>query len=180
MFIKIMTHTPIWVWAISALVLWAGFLQTLPRSVSLRRITLLPLVMVGLSLAGVFSAFGANSHALLAWSAAAAVAAAVVMARPLPQSTHYNSWTQQFQLPGSWTPLVLMMGIFITKYAVGMTLAMHPDLARDALFSQSVGAAYGGFSGVFAGRAARLWRLASATASGTTAPQLRHKAADHA
>ena len=172
MFIQIITRTPIWVWAILGLLLWVGLQQSVPRSVSLRRITVLPLVMIGLSLAGMFTAFGAGSHALLAWGIAAVVAGAVVMSRSLPQATQYNSWTQQFQLPGSWTPLVLMMGIFITKYAVGVTLAMHPGLARDALFSQSVGALYGGFSGVFAGRAARLWRLASSKSSGATNPQV--------
>ena len=172
MFIQIITRTPIWVWAILGLLLWVGLQQSVPRSVSLRRITVLPLVMIGLSLAGMFTAFGAGGHALLAWGLAAVVAGAVVMSRSLPQATQYNSWTQQFQLPGSWTPLVLMMGIFITKYAVGVMLAMHPGLARDALFSQSVGALYGGFSGVFAGRAARLWRLASSKSSGATTPQV--------
>ena len=168
MFIQIITRTPIWVWAILVLLVWVGLKQTLPRSVSLRRITVLPLVMVVLSLAGVFSAFGSGINALLAWGAGAAIAAAVVMQRNLPPPTQYNAYTQQFQLPGSWTPLVLMMGIFITKYAVGVTLAMHPELVRDELFSQSVPALYGGFSGVFVARAARLWQLASAKTSGAT------------
>ena len=168
MFIQIITHTPIWVWSILVVLLWVGLKQTLPRSVSLRRIAVLPLVMVSLSLAGTVTAFGAANHALLAWGAGAAIAAAVVMTRDLPQTTHYNAWTQQFQMPGSWTPLVLMMGIFVTKYAAGVALAMQPDLARDALFSQSIGALYGGFSGVFAGRALRLWRLAASQANGNT------------
>lgn len=170
MLIQIITRTPVWVWAILGLLLWVGLKQSVPRSVGLRRITVLPLVMVGLSLAGMLTAFGTGHHALLAWGAAAAVAAAVVMQLNFPQATRYNSWTQQFELPGSWTPLVLMVGIFITKYAVGVTLAMHPELARDALFSQSMAALYGGFSGVFVGRAARLWRLVSSKASGVTVP----------
>lgn len=168
MFIQIITQTPIWVWAILVLLLWVGLKQTLPRSVSLRRITVLPVVMVGLSLAGTLTAFGAASHALLAWGAAAAVSVAVVMQRNLPQATQYNAWTQQFQISGSWTPLVLMMGIFITKYAAGVALVMQPDLARDLLFSQIVNALYGGFSGVFAGRALRLWRLTASHANGNT------------
>lgn len=166
MFIQIITRTPVWVWAILGLLAWVGLKQTVPRSVSLRRITVLPVVMIGLSLAGMFTAFGAANHALLAWGIAAAVSVAVVMTLNLPQATQYNTWTQHFHIPGSWTPLVLMMGIFITKYAVGVALAMHPDLARDAVFSQSVGALYGGCSGVFTGRALRLWRLAGRQASG--------------
>lgn len=166
MFIQIITKTPIWVWGILALLLWVGVKQSLPRRVSLRRITVLPLAMAGLSLAGMLTAFGAGSPALLVWGAVLAAFAAAVMTRSLPQATQYNAWTQQFQIPGSWTPLVLMMGIFITKYAVGVALAMYPDLARDALFSQSVGALYGGFGGVFAGRALRLWRLAENRTNG--------------
>ncbi len=171
MFIQIITRTPVWVWAILAVLLWVGLKQTLPRSVSLRRITVLPLVMVGLSLAGTVTAFGTGNHTLLAWAVAAAVALAVVITRNLPHGTQFNAWTESFQIPGSWTPLVLMMGIFITKYAVGVTLSIRPDLARDALFGQCVGALYGGFSGVFVARAARLWRLASSKANGTTSPQ---------
>lgn len=168
MFFQIITRTPPWVWAIMVVLLWVGLKQTLPRSVSLRRITVLPLVMIGLSLAGMFTAFGTGNHALLAWGIAAAIAVTVVMTRNLPQGTQFNAWTQHFHIPGSWTPLVLMMGIFITKYAVGVALTMHPDLARDALFSQSVGALYGSFSGVFTGRALRLWRLAGRQASSVT------------
>ncbi len=171
MFFQIISRTPVWVWAILVVLLWVGFKQTLPRSVSLRRITVLPLVMVGLSLVGTLTAFGAGSHVLLAWGAAAAVAAAVVMQRSLPQNTHYRVWTQHFQLPGSWTPLMLMMGIFTTKFAVGVTLVMHAEMARDVFFAQSIAAVYGGFSGVFVARAARLWQLATAETSRTTTAQ---------
>ncbi len=171
MLMQIVTRTPAGVWAILVVLLWLGLKQTAPRSVSLRRITVLPLVMVCLSLAGTVTAFGPGYQALLAWCAAAAVAAAVVMQLSLPQPTHYNPQTQRFQLPGSWTPLVLMMGIFIAKYAAGVALAMQPGLAGNALFSQSIAALYGGFSGVFVARAARLWQLASTKANGTTTAQ---------
>jgi hypothetical protein len=166
MFIQIITHTPVWVWAVLGLLVWVGLRQTLPRSVSLRRILVIPLVMVGLSLAGTVTAFGASNHALLAWGIAATIAVTVVMTRNLPPGTQYNAWTEAFHIPGSWTPLALMMAIFVTKYAVGVALAMHPELAREALFSQCVGALYGGCSGVFVARAARLWRLASSKANG--------------
>ncbi len=37
---------------------------------------------------------------------------------------------------------------------------MQPQLARDAQFTLVTGTLYGVFSGLFAGRAIRLWRLA--------------------
>ena len=36
---------------------------------------------------------------------------------------------------------------------------MQPQLARDGQYTLVVGTLYGAFSGIFAGRAARLWRL---------------------
>ena len=64
-------------------------------------------------------------------------------------------------------PLVLMMGIFITKYGVGITAVMRPDALHSAIFSYSICALYGVCSGVFAGRALRLWGLVWSQANGT-------------
>ena len=73
--------------------------------------------------------------------------------------------------PGSAVPLALMMGIFFTKYAVGVLLAMHPELRHQMGFALGISALYGGFSGIFAARALRLWTLAlrSDRAQGRTA-----------
>jgi uncharacterized protein DUF6622 len=65
-----------------------------------------------------------------------------------------------FKLPGSWVPLLLILGIFLTRYVVGVELAMRPGLAHDANYVLVTGVLYGLFSGIFVGRAARLLRLA--------------------
>jgi uncharacterized protein YneF (UPF0154 family) len=70
-----------------------------------------------------------------------------------------------FTLPTSWVPLLLILGIFLTKYIVGVELAMRPALARDDQYTLVVSVIYGLFSGIFIGRAARLWRLALRSAS---------------
>ena len=56
--------------------------------------------------------------------------------------------------------MMLILGIFMTKYVVGATSAMHPALIHDTGFSLGFSALYGAFSGIFLGRAARLLRLA--------------------
>ena len=56
--------------------------------------------------------------------------------------------------------MLLILGVFLTKYVVGVELAMQPALARDGPYTLAVGTLYGVFSGLFVGRAARLWRLA--------------------
>ena len=167
MFVQIITHTPIWVWAIFVLLLWLGFKQSQPSTPGLKRITLIPLAMLGLSLYGVISVFGSAGALLLAWGCSLVLAATLIAQQPVQQGAHYNSWTQRFGLPGSWVPLMLMMGIFMTKYGAGITAAMRPDLLHGAAFSYSICAVYGVCSGVFAGRALHLWGLVWSQANST-------------
>ena len=80
--------------------------------------------------------------------------------RPAPAGASYDAATREFSLPGSVVPLALMMGIFFTKYAVGVSTAMVPELTQLESFVLTVTVIYGAFSGIFLGRAIRLWRLA--------------------
>ena len=162
MLLQILANTPKWVFVLFAALLWLGLNQLLTRKIQLTRVTLIALGMGAFSFYGAASAFAANPMALLAWLVAMALAAAVVMQRPLPAATRYDPASQRLTVPGSAVPLALMMGIFFTKYAVGVSLAMQPVLATHLDFALAVSTLYGVFSGIFAARAARLWRLAMA------------------
>jgi hypothetical protein len=160
MLTEIFLHTPKWVFFLFAGLLWLGARQLIANSVSLSRVTLTPVVMTGLAIHGVTSAFGNSSLALVAWAGGAIVAVALVLQRALPAATRYDSASRRFHVAGSAVPLALMMGIFTTKYVVGATLAMHPEIHGNATFALAIPALYGAFSGIFSGRAVRLWRLA--------------------
>ncbi len=160
MLLEIIAHTPRWVFIVFALLLWLGAKQLLANRVSLLRVTIMPVAMAGLSMYGVLSAFGDSPMALTGWAAAAVVLAMLVMQRALPAATRYNAETRRFHVPGSAVPLALLMGIFFTKYVVGVMVAMHPELAHQHDFALGIGTLYGAFSGIFAARALRLWRLA--------------------
>lgn len=163
MLLQIILHTPKWVFAVFALLLWLGCRQLLTGRVSLAKVTVMPIAMTGLSLAGVISAFGDSPGALLGWAVAAAALVLLVLQQPLPATTRYDRAAREFHVAGSAVPLVLMMGIFFTKYAVGVSLAMHPELRQQASFAVAIPMLYGAFSGIFAGRAVRLWKLAIRT-----------------
>ena len=95
-----------------------------------------------------------------AWLAAAAVALTVVLMRPLPAGVGYDATRRVFALPGSWVPLVLILGIFSIKYATGVALAMQPALRAAPAVALAIATLSGLFSGIFAGRTVRLLRLA--------------------
>jgi len=160
MLMHILSSTPKWVFILFTALLWLGLQQMLPRRVGLNRATLLPVSMTALSLYGVASAFGDQPVALLAWLAGTAVVFAAALQLQTSTGIHYDATNRRFLLPGSIVPLVLFMGIFVTKYAVGVSIGMQPALARDPSFALTASALYGAFSGIFMARAVKLWRIA--------------------
>ena len=160
MLLQILAHTPKWVFALFFGLVWLGSRQLLAGRVSLTRVTIMPVAMGGLAIYGVLSAFGDTPLALAGWALAALASAAVVLHRPLPAGIRYDASARSFQMPGSAVPLVLMMGIFMTKYSVGVLFAMHPELARHHDIAIGIGTLYGAFSGIFMARSLRLWKLA--------------------
>ncbi|MBK9574434.1 MAG: hypothetical protein IPO43_17780 [Rhodoferax sp.] len=57
-------------------------------------------------------------------------------AEALSDQTRYDSWTQRFTLPRSWVPLLLILGIFVTKFAVGAATGLQPGLRGNAELSR--------------------------------------------
>ena len=173
---RIIHNTPSWVWGLLAGLMGLGISQLRARNVGLARALTTPVAMLGLSVYGVTSAFGGTGATWLTvavWLAAAlGVAGVALWLQPAaPQETRYEGAQHSFYIPGSATPLVLILGIFLTKYWVGVELALQPALAHNGSFALPIAVLYGAFSGVFTARALRLWKLVqrSATLAATTA-----------
>lgn len=160
MIVEILRRTPLWVWPLFLLLLYLGYAQTRMRPVPVARLAVLPVVMPGLSLFGMLSVFGANAIALGCWLAALLATVACVRAVGAPRGAVWSSDTGKFVVPGSWWPLVLIMAIFFTRYAVAVALAMNPSLPQLTPFTVVVSLTYGLPSGFFIGRALNIWRSA--------------------
>jgi len=159
---QILRSTPTWVWGLLAALLALGASQLRDRTASLARMSLMPVAMASFSAWGTLSALGSSpllAQAAGLWLAAALAlgGAVVLMGRP---TASYDPATRSFRLPGSVVPLLLVVGIFLVKYVVGVELAMAPRLIQDPQYALTVAGLYGAFSGIFVGRAIRLWRLA--------------------
>jgi hypothetical protein len=156
MLLQILSRTPPWVFALFVVLVLFGILQSRSRQLGLARVALLPLVLIGLSLSGLWSTFGANAFAIASWLAA--VAAAVLLNRlaKWPRQIAYEPATRSFRVAGSWIPLAVMMLIFFTRYAVAVGLAVQPALAQSPWLAPGVAFAYGLMSGAFLARALRI------------------------
>jgi hypothetical protein len=141
-----------------------GASQLRDRTAGVARVSLLPLGMTIFSVSGTWTSLSASPHlpgAAVAWAAAAVTAVtAVALVAPDRTAAQFDPASRTFRLPGSVVPLLLIVGIFLVKYGVGIELALAPQRVRDAQFALGIAAVYGAFTGVFVGRAARLWRMA--------------------
>jgi len=84
-----------------------------------------------------------------------------------PRKVAYIAATRSFLVEGSWTPLAAMMIIFFARYAVSVSLAIHPELRSTYWLAPSVSLAYGLMSGAFLARALRI--LGAAKSAGAPA-----------
>ena len=143
-----------------------GVVQSRTRQVGLGRVTILPVVLIGLSLSGIWSTFGRNEYAGFAVAAWLAAVSAAVLANRFakwPRNVVYTAATRTFLVEGSWLPLAVMMIIFFTRYAVTVTLAINPGLSSSPWLATGVSFAYGLMSGAFLARALRIFSARSAT-----------------
>jgi hypothetical protein len=160
---QMIAHIPVWVAPLFLLLVAFGLRQALTQRAGMRRVTIVPLVLTSLSLIGTLSAWNSDALSIVSWALALAVSATWVLRRPLPAGTQFELAGQVFLLPGSWVPLAMMMGIFLTKFAMGALGAINPTLLHSLPLMLGASALYGLCSGIFLGRAARLWRLAART-----------------
>lgn len=159
----IISRTPVWVGGLLVGLVLLGLSQVKTRQASLTRLLITPTVMTILALYSMVSAFGANGQltgVLSMWTVATGATLLLLARLPVPRGTRYDLQRKQFHLAGSWVPLVMILGIFLTKYIVGIETAMDPSLSRDPVFALTVSGLYGAFSGVFIARTLRLVRMA--------------------
>lgn len=153
MLIQILNHTPVYVWAILALLVYRGIVATRAREIGIRKLFIIPLIMLALSLQGITSKFGTGLLPLAAWAAGAA-ALTLAIWKLARSRVCAGAAPGTVRVQGSWAPLAMMMAIFFAKYATAVTLAINPAAAHSALFVVAVCALYGVFNGYFLGRLA--------------------------
>ncbi len=159
MFFLVLQHVPNWVWILFAALIAIGISQSVTRRRTLRRATLIPIIMIMLSLYGVMSVF-AHATALAAWAVGVAAALALSPMLGAWKNIRWSEPEQRLIVPGSWLPMMLMLGLFFIKFGVNVTLAMHHELVNDISFAMTVSFAYGLFSGTFFGRGVAMWKTA--------------------
>ena len=166
---QIIAKTPVWVWGLLAFLIYRGFMASIDRVTTLRSAFIIPAVMLALSIQGIAATFGADPLAAPIWLGFVFAGTALTWSLVDASRISADPAKGTVRQPGSWTPMMLMMGIFLTKYVVTATLAMHPEFKQQAMFTAGVCALYGVFNGIFIGRLLRIVSVYRGSAQRMTA-----------
>jgi len=139
----IVRHTPIWVWPLLLYVLAMTLRATRQRTASLGRLLAIPALFIVWGLSGLLSRHSIGLGLGLDWLAAAACGAALACFAGKPVVLAADRESRQVTLAGSWAPFIRVTAIFTTKYALGVTMAVRPDLQEPLSWAD---AAVSGFS----------------------------------
>lgn len=151
--IEVIRHTPLWVWAILALLIVLGGLQLREHHPARLRVALQPLGLGAYSLWGAASLFGMHAGVLSAWALGMGLAAWFTRRWAWSTGVQFDPRGDRFDVPASAWPLLLMLTVFAVRYSVVVTLVFHPEWAGHTALAMGVSALYGSLSGLFAGRA---------------------------
>lgn len=146
----ILTHIPVWVWAILAFLVLMGLRLSRERRMSRLRLMLVPAIFLAYGAWGIENTFGFAATPILAWGAGLLTSLTLVRWSGWPGRARVEGG--QYVLPGSWIPMGLMLAIFVGKFILGMGLAMNPALALQTDVAIGFSSLFGALSGAFLGR----------------------------
>lgn len=170
MLIEILRHTPLWVWALLTLLLVLGWSQTRDRDVAVRRLVILPLVMLGLGLSTLWPAMRQLPAVAAPWLACGALAFIAAARWLVPRDARWNAATRRLQVPGSAWPMALIMATFLLKYSIGVFQGLQPAAASAPGYLAALAAVSGALSGLWLGRAHAMLRLTRGSQQEHTMP----------
>jgi len=152
---RILTNTPLWVFALLAYLIWQGSQSLRPRTQPIWRMLIVPLVFFLMGVSRLVTARDRGIEPLLGWLVAAVLFALLALSlRPKLLAVDRKSGT--VTRPGSATPLARNITVFVLQYAVAVATAMKLEPhAAVAIIGHAVSGASAGY---FSGRAVALVR----------------------
>jgi hypothetical protein len=151
--LTILQHTPLWAFAVLALLVIFGIQALRARTVSIWRLLIVPAVFIGWGIISI--ATRTSSPILLAeWAAAAAVFGALGWTTTRAERLTFDRTNGLVYLPGSILPLIRNLTIFAAKYSLAVAVAVSPAQRQNIIFWDI--AVSGASAGYFLGWLARL------------------------
>ncbi|NHN85658.1 hypothetical protein GOB93_13550 [Acetobacter musti] len=151
----ILSHVPVWVWVLLVVLIRMGCLALQDREVPLRRVIMVPVIFMVWGLSGLVSLAGYQVAPYAVWASMAVVLGVIGFVTG-PGRIGVDLTRGVAHRPGSVVPLIRNVGLFGVQFALGMGMAMRPDMSGMLILLRS--AVSGAMAGYFAGWAAAFFR----------------------
>ena len=145
------THIPVFVWFILAYLLYVGITALKPRVVSIYRLIIIPLALIALK----YKVFVSD----YVWIYLLGIAGGLVIGFLKVKNDQIKiiKETKSIEIPGSYSLIFILLGIFVLKFYFGYLQAADPlAYTQQLVWDFSIS---GALSGYFSGqRVSYLWR----------------------
>lgn len=142
----IVVHTPIWVWPLLILVLWLGWSGSRPRTVHPLRLAALPLVGLGMTVAGAVQSTS-PPLTLAGWLVGLLISLPIGRLVGRRRSVTWQP-DGRIRIDGSWFMLGFAVSIFAVRYALGVAFGVWPALTTQPASIVGAGAVGGAVAGI--------------------------------
>ena len=85
-----------------------------------------------------------------------AVVVAFLVTYMSPPNGAVSETARTVRVPGSWVPMVVIVGLFAARYAYNVMLAMHPEVSHSGSFMALFSALFGFLGGLLLSRSVLL------------------------
>jgi hypothetical protein len=141
---QVLVHTPLWVFALFAYLVWQGIKAMQPRRTPIWRALIVPVVFIVWGVSRIGSGHQDGTWPLVAWIAAALVLLPLGVLTPRPFDVDHT--TGEIIRPGSAFALVRNLVVFSLQYTVGVITAINAgDRALASIAGRAISGATAGY-----------------------------------
>jgi hypothetical protein len=152
------THTPLWVWPLFAVVLFLGARNLWPRERPLAPMIVLPAVLLVFALYNLTSSRADLTLVIPAFAVSFAIGIGIGW-NLVPKHVEVLRDKGSIRVPGSVAPLLVVIAILILRYAIGYIYGRWPELRADPALALEFSATGALLAGIIWGRILRLARI---------------------
>lgn len=146
-----LTSIPWFVWLLFYYTILNGVKALQTHVLSIKKIFIVPLIFLGLGITGLVKQ-GLPFINVAIWLGLVAIATAITWRGMVRTKVACDKQKGLIQLPGTWTTLILLLSIFVSKFTFGFLNATHPELKGFYFFNLADLAISGTVCGISCGR----------------------------
>lgn len=145
-------QTPWWVYVLLVYLITMGTKASKTRVVSLVKLFIIPIIFIFMSIHTLISSFRMSVHTVSTWSIAIILGVVLGYLQMSRYTFEIDRVHRLIKIPGTWTTLVFILIIFVSKYYFSYQLSVDPAIVHETTFKYLMLGLSGVFTGLFIGR----------------------------